>query len=95
MLFRSLPEEPLKGRHVLVIEDILDTGLTYTRILEWAEAQEPASVAVCALLDKAARRKLPVEADYLGFTIGDQFVVGYGLDCDEDHRHLPALHILL
>ncbi|MBN2308837.1 MAG: hypoxanthine phosphoribosyltransferase [Candidatus Hydrogenedentes bacterium] len=85
---------PVTGRNVLVIEDILDTGRTTAAILEQLRAQQPARLALCALLDKPARRTVDIEADYVGFTIEDRFVVGYGLDYDEQFRHLPAVHVL-
>ena len=85
---------PLTGRDVLVIEDILDTGRTLSHILEYVREQCPARLGLCTLLDKPARRHVPVAADYVGFTIDDQFVVGYGLDYNEEFRGLPAVHVL-
>ncbi len=84
----------LKGRHVLVIEDIVDTGLTLSFLLEYLQRKKPASLKVCALFDKASRRQVPVPIDYLGFSIPDAFVVGYSLDYDEKFRHLPGLYFL-
>jgi len=84
----------LAGAHVLLIEDILDTGRTAAAILERLRADAPASLAVCALLDKPARRQAPVAADYVGFTIDDHFVVGYGLDVHEQARQLPGIHVV-
>jgi len=89
-----LPEKELAGRHVLVIEDILDTGRTLRALSEKLHALGTASVEICALLDKPSRRILPVEARYTGFTIEDRFVVGYGLDHDERYRHLDAIYCL-
>jgi hypoxanthine phosphoribosyltransferase len=88
------PTATLKGKHVLVVEDILDTGRTARAILEHVQEEEPASVALCVLLDKPSRRVEGIEADFVGFTIGEYFVVGYGLDHDERYRALPAVHIL-
>ena len=92
--FLDLPDEPVTGKHVLVVEDILDTGRTAQAIVEYLGRQEPASLAVCTLLDKPARRKVPFHADFVGFTIDDHFVVGYGLDLDEQFRHLPDIRTI-
>ncbi len=89
-----LPEQPVAGRHVLVVEDILDTGRTATAVLDRLRQAEPASLALCAMLDKPSRREVPIEAEYVGFAIEDLFVVGYGLDYEHRGRHLPAIHIL-
>jgi len=85
---------PVIGRHVLVVEDILDTGRTLSRIIDHLRDQEPASLRLCALLDKPNRRVAPVEADFVGFTIPDVFVVGYGLDYDGWFRQLPYVGVL-
>jgi len=82
---------PVKGRHVLVVEDIVDTGLTTGYLLEHLKVKGPASVKLCALLDKPARRLRQVPIDYLGFTVPDRFLVGYGLDMDQKYRQLPAI----
>jgi len=92
--FLRLPDAPLTGRHVLVIEDILATGLTAGAILDWTEEQCPASVRLCTLLDKPKRRQRPVAAAYTGFAIEDRFVVGYGMDYNEQYRQLPDIRIL-
>lgn len=84
---------PIEGRHVIVVEDIVDTGLTMTYLLDRLRAQRPASVSVAALLHKPSRTKADVDIRYLGFTIEDVFVVGYGLDLDERFRHLPYLGV--
>jgi len=85
---------PIKGRHILIIEDIVDTGITLSFLLEYLQLKKPVSLKVCALFDKAPRRQVPVPIDYLGFSIPDAFVVGYGLDYDEQFRHLPGLYFL-
>lgn len=89
-----LPDIPLNGRHVLIVEDILDTGRTSQTILSALAPQNPATLKICALLDKPSRRVVPVEADWIGFTIADHFVVGFGLDHNERYRALPAVHVL-
>ena len=85
---------PIEGRHVLVIEDIVDTGLTMTYLLENLATRRPASVKLCSLLHKPARTQKPVPIDYLGFTIEDLFVVGYGLDYAQRYRNLPFIAVL-
>ncbi len=79
---------PVKGRHVLVIEDIVDTGLTIRYLLDRLRKKKPASLKLCALLDKPSRRKIDVPIDYLGFTVPNVFIVGYGIDWDERFRYL-------
>jgi len=81
----------IEGRHVLVVEDIVDTGLSLNFLLEHLRRKNPASLKLCALLDKPSRRRVSLSIDYLGFTIPDRFVVGYGLDYDEKFRHLPDI----
>lgn len=83
----------IHGRHVLVVEDILDTGRTLNALAQQLQAQDPASLRVCTLLDKPSRRIAPFEAHYTGFTIPDQFVVGYGLDYNERYRELPEIYV--
>ena len=85
---------PIKNREVLVIEDIVDTGRTTAFLLDYLRQQKPASLKLCALTDKPARRQVPVPIDYLGFTVPDKFLVGYGLDWDEKYRNLPDLYII-
>jgi hypoxanthine phosphoribosyltransferase len=85
---------PVEGRHLVLVEDILDTGLTLRRILDHLAAHRPAGLKVCALLEKSSRTRVPVPLDYRGFAIGDDFVVGYGLDRDELHRNLPYVGVL-
>jgi len=84
----------IRDRHVLVVEDIVDTGITVDFVLRYLRRRRPASVRVCALFDKAARHRVDVPIDYLGFSIPDRFVVGYGLDFDERFRYLPGLYCL-
>ena len=84
-------EEPLEGRHVLVIEDIVDTGRTLKYLLELLKDRGADDVKLCALLDKPDRRVVDIEADYTGFKIPDEFVVGYGLDYDQRYRNLPYI----
>jgi hypoxanthine phosphoribosyltransferase len=93
--FLLLPEQPVTGRHVLVIEDIIDTGLTARRIVDYVAAQNPASLEVCTLLDKPARRKVQIGPRYVGFVIGNEFAIGYGMDYEEQGRNWPDIHVLL
>lgn len=86
--------QPIEDRHVLVVEDILDTGFTLRYVLEHLQQQKPASVRLCTLLDKPARRIVPIDIDYSGFEIPDRFVVGYGLDYGERYRNLPFIGVL-
>lgn len=81
----------LTGRHVVVVEDIVDTGLTLAYLLQVLAAREPASLRVCTLLDRAVRRIAEVPIDWIGFEVGDEFLVGYGLDLDGRLRHIPAI----
>jgi len=85
---------PIKGRDVLLIEDIVDTGLTTGFTLDYLRQQIPAALKLCALADKPARRRRPVVIDYLGFTVPNKFLVGYGLDLDEKYRNLPDICFL-
>ena len=84
----------VKGRDVLIIEDIVDTGLTISFLLDYLRKKKPASLKLCALTDKPSRRQTPVTIDYLGFTVPDKFLVGYGLDWDEKFRNLPDICVL-
>jgi len=81
----------VRGREVLVIEDIVDTGLSVAFLLDYLRKKKPASLRLCALTDKPSRRQTPVAIDYLGFTVPDKFLVGYGLDWDEKFRNLPDI----
>ena len=83
------PETELAGKHILLVEDIVDTGRTLARVLELLRARRPRSVEVCALLDKHDRSNLPLPPRFLGFDAPSEFLVGYGLDHAEDFRHLP------
>ena len=89
----DLRENP-EGRDVLLVEDIVDTGLTLSSLTETLRARKPRSLEVCTLLDKPACRKTPFETKYTGFKIADEFVVGFGLDYDERYRQLPYVGVL-
>lgn len=82
---------PIAGRDVLVVEDVIDSGLTLTYLLKNLASRDPASLELCTLLAKPRRRRLSLEVKYVGFELADQFVVGYGLDHDERHRNLPHI----
>lgn len=84
----------IEGRHVLIVEDIVDTGLTLNYLVENLKSRGPASLKVCAFLDKPSRRLAPVDIHYNGLTIPDEFVVGYGLDYNESYRNLPYIMVL-
>ena len=85
---------PVKGRDVLVVEDMVDTGLTTSYAARYLRRKGDSSVRLCTLLDKPSRRQVPVTLDYKGFTVPNEFIVGYGLDFDEQYRHLPDICIL-
>ena len=85
---------PVKGRDVLVIEDIVDTGLTVAFLLDYLRKKRPSSLKLCALTDKPSRRRVPLAIDYLGFTVPNKFLVGYGLDWDEKFRNLPDICVI-
>src|SRR5258707_2447023 len=87
-------DQSLRGKNVVLVEDILDTGLTLTFLKRLLLGHEPKSLRVAVLLDKPSRRKLPVQADYVGFTIADEFVVGYGLDYAEQYRNLADIRVV-
>jgi hypoxanthine phosphoribosyltransferase len=87
-------ETPIEDRHVLIVEDIVDSGLTLQYLLRSLEARRPASLEVCALLTKPARRKVELPARYVGFEIPDRFAIGYGLDHAERYRNLPFVAAL-
>jgi hypoxanthine phosphoribosyltransferase len=85
---------PVQGKHVLLVEDIVDTGLTLRYLFETLRARQPVSLVGCTLLDKPSRRLVEVPVKYCGFRIADQFVVGYGLDCAGRYRNLPYIGVL-
>jgi len=87
-------DQTLKDKNIILVEDILDTGLTMTYLKRLLQARQPKSLKVAALLDKPTRRKLPLEGDYVGFKIPDEFVVGYGLDYAEKYRNLADICIV-
>jgi hypoxanthine phosphoribosyltransferase len=84
----------IDGRHVLIVEDIIDTGLTLNYLVRYLRGKNPASLRICTLLDKPARRLVEIPIDYLGFEIPDQFVIGYGLDYGERYRNLRFVGVL-
>lgn len=87
-------DKSIENRHVIIVEDIIDSGLTLTYLVENLRSRHPASLATCVLLDKPARREVQFRPDYVGFDVPDEFVVGYGLDYAEDYRHLPYIGVL-
>ena len=86
--------DSIEGKDIIVIEDILDSGNTLSYLFQLLKARNPASLRLCTLLDKPSRRTKPIQADYVGFTVPDEFVVGYGLDYDELYRNLPYIGVL-
>ncbi|MDR2421681.1 MAG: hypoxanthine phosphoribosyltransferase [Oscillospiraceae bacterium] len=93
-LTEPIDSPPLTGRHVLIVEDILDSGVTLSRIRELLLGENPASLRLCAFLDKTSCRRLPIEADYVGFSCEASFFVGYGLDYAGRYRNLPYIGVL-
>jgi hypoxanthine phosphoribosyltransferase len=87
-------EEDITDRHVLIVEDIIDTGLTLSYLLRSLQARKPASLEICALLSKPSRRRADLDVRYLGFEVSDEFVVGYGLDYAGAYRNLPDICVL-
>lgn len=87
-------ETSIEGRHVLIVEDIIDTGLTLNYLIENLKSRKPASIKICTLLDKPSRRRVQLQPDYCGFVIPDKFVIGYGLDFAEIYRNLPFIGVL-
>ena len=85
---------PIAGQHVLLVEDIVDTGLTLRHLLQLLATRQPASLHTCALLSKPSRRRVDVPVDFVGFEVPDHFVVGYGLDFDQRYRNLPYIGII-
>lgn len=86
--------DSIEGKHLIIVEDILDSGNTLYYLMDVLRVRKPASIKICTLMDKPERRAKPITADYSGFTIPDAFVVGYGLDYDEKYRNLPYVGIL-
>ncbi len=87
-------DETVEGKNILIVEDIIDSGLTLSYLCSILKSRNPASLKICALLDKPSRRKSDLKVDYLGFEIPDSFVVGYGLDYNEKYRNLPYICVL-
>lgn len=85
---------PIQDKDVLVVEDIVDTGLTMKYLVENLSTRQPRSLKVCTLLHKPDRKRVEVQIDYVGFTVGDEFVVGYGLDYDQKYRNLPHIAVI-
>ena len=94
VIFKQIELPDLQDRHILILDDILDSGHTLAAIREKLETARPRSIKVCVLLSKKKQRERKVDADYLGFEIEDEFVVGYGLDYDERYRNLPCIGVL-
>jgi len=94
VIFKQVALPDIQSRHLLILDDILDSGLTLAAIREKLETASPRSVRICVLLRKRKLRARPVEADYVGFEIEDEFVVGYGLDYMERYRNLPCIGVL-
>ena len=90
-IVQGVPRESVAGQDVLVVEDIVDTGATTAAVLRYLRRHRPASLGLCALLDKPSRRQVDVAVDYVGITVPDRFVVGYGLDLDQRYRDLPEI----
>lgn len=86
--------QSIEGRHVLIIEDIIDTGHTLQYIIENLETRHPKSVKICTLLDRRGRREVELELHYVGFVVPDKFVIGYGLDLAQKYRNLPYISVL-
>jgi hypoxanthine phosphoribosyltransferase len=86
--------QSIEGRDVLLVEDILDSGKTLSYVTRMLKTRNPASIRVCTLLDKPARRKADIQADYKGYDVPDEFIVGYGLDYAEKYRNLPYIGVL-
>lgn len=84
-------EEDVNGKNIIIVEDIIDTGYTLEKVKDYLLLKKPASLKICTLLDKPERREVPVEVDYVGFSIPDVFVIGYGIDYAQKHRNLPYI----
>ena len=87
-------DEPLEGKNVLIVEDIIDSGRTLSHLKKLLSQRNPASLKICTLLDKPERRVVDVDVEYVGFQIEDKFVVGYGLDYDQQYRNLPYIGVV-
>ena len=87
-------KQNIEGRNVLLVDDVVDSGRTLKRLVEFLQTRNPKSLKTCAFLDKPSRRAVDYEADYVGYTIPDAFVVGYGLDYAEKYRHLPYVGVI-
>src|SRR6266516_2788770 len=94
VIFKQVAPPDVKDRHILILDDILDSGHTLAAIREKLETAQPRSIRICVLASKKKRRAREVDADYLGFEIEDEFVLGYGLDYDERYRNLPCIGVL-
>ncbi len=92
--FRKNLEMPIKDRHVIIVEDIIDSGYTLQSLYNKLLLQEPRSLKICTLIDKSARREVEINADYIGLSMDDGFIIGYGLDHDEKYRDLPDIYIV-
>jgi len=92
--FRKELEMPIRNRHVIIVEDIVDSGYTLECLYNKLLLQEPRSLKICTLIDKRARREVEIEADYIGISMEDGFIIGYGLDHDEKYRNLPDIYLV-
>lgn len=87
-------EEDIEGKNVIIVEDIIDSGITLRLVREMLERRKPKALKICALVDKRARREVEIEGDYIGFTIDDGFIVGYGIDYAELYRNYPEIYVV-
>ncbi|MBN1956708.1 MAG: hypoxanthine phosphoribosyltransferase [Desulfuromonadales bacterium] len=92
--FRKELEMPIRGRNVIIVEDIVDSGYTLECLYNKLLLQEPKSLKICTLIDKTARREVQIDADYIGISMDDGFIIGYGLDHDEKYRNLPDIYLV-
>ncbi|MCK4772637.1 MAG: hypoxanthine phosphoribosyltransferase [Candidatus Latescibacteria bacterium] len=84
-------EQSIEGKDVIIVEDIVDSGITLSHFMDDLSTRNPASLRLCVLVDKTARREKDIQIDYMGMQVHDEFVVGYGIDCDEQYRYLPDI----